>query len=304
MKIRAKFSRAVCAAQFLAGAVLLAATVQAQDCTVSPWSSSVGLTDSDVGTPNEGMARFSGFCGLSVPVDGTARYLTDDTPFGESAYRARFYARVSGTDSPIMIFSADDGIDPVMSVWANRPDPGWWQLRVTNAGGGIETLSISAPNEVWHYVSVVWEASSFAAIEFAVDFPIPATTEIDTSGLTVDEVQLGNIAASDSGGTIGFDSFASRRISNLDLLPAGDADGDGIYTGADQIAIYKERLDNQLASGQPDCDGDGDVDQQDSDCLRTERFGELSFPVISASNTSIDVTGPDMLFDNGFEPVQ
>lgn len=291
---------------FLAGAVCLSGPTHAQDCTVAPWSSSVGLTDSDVGTPNEGIPRFSGFCGLSVPIDGTARYLTDDSPVMEPSYDARFYARVSGTNNPIMIFAAYVGSDPIISVWANQPDAGKLQLRMTDTGGGVETTWISVSEGVWHEIGISWESDISAEVEFSVDSLFTFIENVDTSGLSVSSIRLGNISAATGGGAIEFDEFASRRLSYpvSDSLLPGDSDGDGIYTGADQIALHRERLDNQLANGQPDCNRDGYVDQHDADCLREKRLEELSFPLTSESHNPGEVAGGLVIFDNGFEPIQ
>src|SRR5690625_7079908 len=80
----------------LAGAALAVCTgfalnAQAQDCTVDNWDVQEGLTNSDTGTQGANNRRYGGPCGLRVTLDGTERYVGDDSPNGEAAYIARFY---------------------------------------------------------------------------------------------------------------------------------------------------------------------------------------------------------------------
>ncbi|NLB13812.1 MAG: hypothetical protein GX826_07330, partial [Gammaproteobacteria bacterium] len=94
----------------LAAALLTALPMgSALACTVSAWTGAGTATTADnTGGPEDGIARYSGVCGLVVD---SGDYVIDNTPGSEAVYRARFYVLTRAT-SGATIFRAtanDDG---------------------------------------------------------------------------------------------------------------------------------------------------------------------------------------------------
>src|SRR5690625_5139587 len=101
--------------KILAGAALAVCTgfalnAQAQDCTVDNWDVQQGLADSDTGTQGANNRRYGGPCGLRVGLDGSTKFVGDNSPNGEASYIARFYTFLDdvNTSDPVMIFAAGD----------------------------------------------------------------------------------------------------------------------------------------------------------------------------------------------------
>ncbi|HMN35836.1 MAG TPA: hypothetical protein PKE36_10625, partial [Chiayiivirga sp.] len=79
----------------LAAALLVALpTSGAMACTISNWNGTNTAAAANTGGPAEGIARYSGVCGLAVD---SGKYVVDNTPGTEGTYRARFYVLTKAT---------------------------------------------------------------------------------------------------------------------------------------------------------------------------------------------------------------
>lgn len=237
---------------------------QAQTCTISNWDDSTNLTDAATGTQGSSNRRYGGPCGLRVQMDGTARYLTDNSPAAESTYIARFYAFLNNAGSEEVILFADGGNN--VEVWYNVPSAGDLTLNVVDSGSNPNFLTFTNVGSGWHSIEFSWEASANAEIAFSVNGATDLTDTIDTSGITLSSARLGNINNA-AGTSIDFDDFDSRRVSRPGRLLVGDANNDGNVTGADVTAVINEILSGTFAPGQPDCNEDGSITGADVTCL-------------------------------------
>ena len=92
MNFKTDSRKALLAGVALVGCLGFAFNAQAQTCTVDNWTgASTGVANADAGTQGGDNRRYGGPCGLRVDLDGTARYVADDSPASESTYIARFY---------------------------------------------------------------------------------------------------------------------------------------------------------------------------------------------------------------------
>jgi len=252
----------------LAGLLGFAMNAQAQTCTTANWSGATNLGDANTGTQGASNRRYGGPCGLRVSLDGTARFVSDDSPTAESSYIARFYAFFSGVNAQTVLFAADDGTDDQIEVHYNVPNAGDLTLRVFDQGAGANDLTFNGVGAGWHSIELVWESAASAEIRFALDSEDSGddlTATINTSGITLENAHLGNLDAV-NGGSIDFDDFDSRRISRPGRLLVGDADDNGSVSIFDTIAILGEFQSAVFASGQPDCNENGSVDIFDAIC--------------------------------------
>lgn len=247
-----------------------ALSAQAQTCTVSNWTTPTNLSDADAGlqTGDGTNRRYGGPCGLQVDVDGTTRSVLTDTPQDESTYIVRFYTFLdnAGTGA-VQLFNADDGLgNDVVQVWYNVPAQGDLTLRVLDASGPTDIVEPSV-GPGWHSVEFEWTAGASADIDYSVDGATDMTETLDTSGQFVANAALGNLNGANTGGTVDFDDFDSRRIERPGRLMVGDANGDSTISGADNITLLIERNGGSYAAGQPDCNEDGEISGADNICL-------------------------------------
>ncbi len=236
------------------------------DCSIMNWSSSVDLDDNDTGRPDEGNRRYSGECGLAVPLDTLPRYVEDLNPDNEAFYKARFYAFFDDIDSgAVQFFKAfgdemgrvqvtyEDG-DLIFSAFDN--DNVEISEVVANIGSG------------WHSIEIVWESGPNAQVLLSVNDGPDVAIEVDNSDHRIDDVRLGNLEPALNGtGLIHLDAFDSRRISRPGRLLRGDANDDGVVDVFDLDAIDLELFLSIAAQGQPDCNEDGVVDVLDRECI-------------------------------------
>lgn len=261
--------RILIAAAALAICLGFAVSAQAQTCVVSNWAGgATALTDGDAGTQGASNRRYGGPCGLRVAVDGTQRFLTDNSPASETTYIARFYTFLdnAGTN-PVLLFAADDGTNDQIQVLYNDPSAGDLTLSVRLTGGTYSDLTFNGVSAGWHSVELVWEASATAAIAFSVDGAADQTANLDTSGASIVNAHLGNIDAAAGGGSIDFDDFDSRRVERPGRLLVGDADDSGGVDIFDVQAVGNEVVNGVFAAGQPDCDEDGTINIFDVQCV-------------------------------------
>src|SRR5690625_1866049 len=255
----------------LAGAALAVCTgfalnAQAQDCTVDNWDVQEGLTNSDTGTQGANNRRYGGPCGLRVDLDGTGRYVGDDSPNGEASYISRFYTFLDGvtTSDPVMIFAAgDDNDNSLLEVSYEDGD-----LTLAVYGATTEAATFSDIGTGWHSVEVVWAAGEDTL--FKVDEEDDLVVSADTSGQAIHYADLGNLNNA-NGGSIDFDVFDSLRSERPGRLLVGDANGDEVVNVSDLASVLTERKGNGFAAGQPDCNEDGQVNVSDLACILTIR---------------------------------
>lgn len=262
MKLTKNLRKMILAGAALAVCTGFALNAQAQDCTVGNWDVQQGLTDSDTGTQGANNRRYGGPCGLRVELDGTERYVGDDSPNGVTSYIARFYTFLDDvtTSDPVMIFAAgDDNDNSLLEVSYEDGD-----LTLTVYGATTESATFSDIGSGWHSVEVVWAAGEDTL--FKVDEEGDLAVSADTSGQTIHYADLGNLNDA-SGGSIDFDDFDSRRSERPGRLLAGDANDDGTVNIFDVSAVMDEYQDGVYSLGQPDCNEDGLVNIFDVSCV-------------------------------------
>ena len=243
-------------------------------CTIENWTGApTGLSNANAGTQGANNRRYAGPCGLRVPVDGTARFLTDPSPNGESSLNARFYAFLNNAGNQQIILYAANGGNPVadqIQVVYNLPAAGDLSLRVFDANAAPHQLTFQNIGSGWHSIEFAWQAGPTATIAFSVNGATDLTTTLNTNGITLDNSMLGNINGATGSGFIDFDDFDSRRDKRPSVeapLLVGDANGDGGLTGADLTTVINELLGATFSAGQPDCNQDGVITGADFTCI-------------------------------------
>jgi hypothetical protein len=250
----------------------LSMNAQAQTCTTDNWDS-VTNGPLAVGTQGPDNRRYGGPCGLRIDLDGSARYLIDESPTGESSYIVRFYGYLddSGTED-LILYEADDGTAPQIQVWKNVPEDGDLTLNVFDQSGGNEFLTVDAADvgSGWKAIEFAWEASTAADnVAFSVSDrfgEVEVVETVDTSGITIANALLGNVNGA-TGGSVDFDDYDSRRVSRPGRLLQGDADDNGEVNLSDVIAVADETFNSIFPAGQPDCDENGEVNLSDVICV-------------------------------------
>ena len=240
-------------------------SASAQTCTTTNWSSSVGLADGannatgNVGTPPT-FRRYAGPCALRVPVDGTARYVVDNSPVSEASYIARFYVFLNNSGSaPIVLFEAlDAGSVAQLRLTYTAPD---LTLDVFN-NGQTQSRQFTNLENGWQSVELSWAQGAAADVSFTLNGAILTATGVDTTGRSIDQVRMGNIAAAGSAQAttaIDFDDFDSRRATAPGRLCRGLTDQTReTLTFGDAIAIFNDASSpGFVAPGQPDYDENG-----------------------------------------------
>ena len=226
----------------------------AMACTVDNWSSASGVTAGDPAA--DGISRYQGLCGLEVTGSG---YVQDNSPAGIDRIVARFYVLNDNT-APATIysgFSANDATGEVFNVTLD--DAG--QVTLTDTATG-QTVSQSGSTD-WLSVEIDWVRDASGSISLSVNGQAAAeATGFDNTGASqLASVQLGNLDG--AAGTLGFDSYESRRSTAVGRVCVGDADPSGERDFADLTAIFGELVGGSLASGTPDATEDGIIDFDD-----------------------------------------
>jgi hypothetical protein len=262
-----------------AAAMGFSVNAAAQTCTVDNWQGgSPGLSNSDAGTQGSSNRRYGGPCGLRVPLGGSAAYVADDTPGGETTYIVRAYVYLDDitTGDPVVLFAADDDTGDSsytaadaqieVSYDADASSGGTLVLSVRNQSGTLQPLpAVDNVGTGWHSFELVWEQASSANIAFSVDGAADVTGTVDTTGITIENAFLG-VLNSVTGGSVDFDDFDSRRVDRPGRLILADANDDGVVDIFDVQAIGGEVVGGGFAAGQPDCNEDGTVDIFDVQC--------------------------------------
>ena len=256
---------------FLSGVALsallgLSLNVQAQ-CTIGNWDLATNLTNDDTGTQGTENRRYGGPCGLRVKLENEARYLTDNSPSGESRYIVRFYAFFNSVAAPTMIFAAENDVgEDVIEIWYDNGD---LVFNIVDSVGTTHGFPIGGIGSGWHSIELVWNASNEADnIRISVNEESDThAAQVDTSGISLHAAHLGNLNSAD-GGSIDFDDFDSRRISRPGRLMIGDANNNNVVNLGDVLAVQAEIAGGPFVAGQPDCNENGTINLGDVLCIQ------------------------------------
>ncbi|MEA3440692.1 MAG: hypothetical protein U9R58_10450, partial [Chloroflexota bacterium] len=199
----------------------------------SAWSSST--TDGgDLSVTTD--AALVGSYGMQAVIDdNNAIYVTDDSPDGETHYRARFYfdpnsISMANNDNHTIFYALKDVISPVVRVEL-RYSGGNYQIRVQVRKDFLFTnTSYYTISDGEHYIEFDWEAASSPGanngeLTLWIDgVQKEQLTSIDNDTMYIDRVRLGAVVEIDSGtrGTYYLDAFESRTdgyIGPVAMLP-------------------------------------------------------------------------------------
>lgn len=261
---------------WIAGAlavVFLSSAVQAANCTLGNWSGVQGLVDSDVGTPADGEhRRYSGPCGLRVPLAGSQAYVEDTSPASEDAYNVRFYFFLNDVDENVTIFkaeNADDGsgvsvISATYNASVQKVDV-VFSIGVAD-GSQTATVTTGAVASGWNSLEIQWSSASETKPKVILNdnAAVEPSANLNTSNYKIELAKLGAIstpAVVPVGGSIDFDDFDSRRDTAPGRLCRGLTDSSRTkLTFTDAREIFKDAATNSYtAPGQPDYDLSGTV---------------------------------------------
>lgn len=247
-------------------------------CTLGDWSSNVGAQGLSVGTPGDGLRRFEGRCGLRVQPGSGPRYVQDASPQAEPEYLARFYLFAGDLElddnGQVEVFTALRGEsrpEPEFGLRVQRADDGLALVARARDGSRFTESEALPLRRGWRGIELHWRQASGSSNGELLVF-VDGTERAALPGLAnrdgaIDLVRLGAVEASGARGSLDFDAFVSHRATPVGLLTAGDVNGDERLDAADAVALVRELKGQTLAEGQPDCNGDGVVDDHDLDCL-------------------------------------
>lgn len=249
----------------LAAALLVALpTSGAMACTISNWNGTNTAAAANTGGPAEGIARYSGVCGLAVD---SGKYVVDNTPGTEGTYRARFYVLTKATGGTVTIFragSGDNGASPVIEVDYTGSA---FNFRQNGTAVGAGVTGIQADR--WYSIELFYKANTGfnATVGGAGSDAVVGTVSSATAGAgTIGSAVLGAVSGSTGSASLGFDAFESTRSETTPIgrLCRGDANNSSTISSADASAIITEYLGGALASGQPDANESGGVTAADA----------------------------------------
>jgi hypothetical protein len=236
----------------------------AEACSTDGWAggtSNIPANGQAASPP--GVSRYSEFCALAIT--GQA-HVQSNFAVNESQYRARFYVLDSltgaGTVDIFEAYSDEGGASPLFKISFNGSQ---FTFDATDAGGGSDTVSAASG---WNLVEFDWNSDGNT---FSYWVNLDATTEaangsVNAGAGTVDSVRVG--APNGFGGQSGslvYDAFESHRTTPVGALLNCDAQGDVDIDINDALAIVDEVFGNPtvLATGQPDCDLNGEININD-----------------------------------------
>ncbi len=196
------------------------------------WSTSV--TDNGNLSVTGTAALASTAKGMQAVVNDTnSMYVEDDTPAGESRYRARFYldpntfdpGESAGSHRARVFIAYDAQGQRTFTVSLKRQDGAYSILaRVRkNDGTRVDTPVVAISNAP-HAIEVHWRGRSSAQdgiLDLWIDGnEVALLTGIANDGATVESVRLGAMSLKTGArGTLYFDEFESRRLEYISTLP-------------------------------------------------------------------------------------
>ncbi|HET6603803.1 MAG TPA: hypothetical protein VFG21_06245 [Xanthomonadaceae bacterium] len=256
----------------LIGAVLAALPMShAVACTTGAWASTTGSPiaddpDSNAATngptDNGAVPRYSGQCGLQAAAGGTS-FVADDSPAGETIYRARFYVYTGNPGATTKIFSALGGTAVERFSASYNPSAGSFTFTPSGSVTGIVANK-------WYSIEFYYDSAGASTVTVVGNQNTvnSQNVAIGTGTGTVDDIQLGALTAAATANNLRFDEFESTRSTTAAIgrLCRGDANASGNISAGDRSAITGE-LAGTLASGQPDCNEDGIVSASDRSCI-------------------------------------
>lgn len=241
----------------LAAALLTALPMgSALACTVSAWTGTGTATTADnTGGPGDGIARYSGACGLVVD---SGEYVIDNTPGSEAVYRARFYVLTRAGNATIFRATADDN---GAGAEVLKVDFDGSAFTFTQNGTVAGTVSGIVADR-WYSIELFYKANETFSADVAGADTFTGSLAPVTTGIgagTIGSAVLGVAAGSGSG--FGFDAFESTRSETAPIgrLCKGDTNDDATRNIVDVTAIISEGLGTAFASGQPDANEDGQI---------------------------------------------
>jgi hypothetical protein len=241
-------------------------------CSTAAWSG--GETGNPTeGRPADGVARYSGQCGLRS--SNTAQYVQDNTPTAETTFRARFYVYTGLASGSAQVYQARNASGTQMiGVTYDRNGN---QFTFNTSGGSANIGSITPDR--WYSIELNWNRT---AGNMAVTVRGAGATTDSTANVTgvagtdqIDDARLGWISGTGTPTTraIVTDAYESRRSTAIGRLCRGDANNDGSRNSGDGIVIRNEFLSGTLGAGQPDANEDGSVNSTDGIVVRNIFLG-------------------------------
>jgi len=268
--IKSSFAKVLAAGALLSGAMFAGQSALA--CTVDNWSGTSGAVAA--GDPAvDGIARYQGLCGLQATGQG---FVQDNNPGGTTPEDglnrivARFYV-LNGNTEPATIysgFSVPDGSGELFNVTLDAAG----EVTLTDTATGQFVSQVGTTN--WLSVEIDWVQGAGSGV---ISLSVNGLGNVEATGLgnastnKLSAVRLGNLDG--AAGTLGFDSYESRRSTAVGRLVRSDANNDGAVNGLDIVAIRNEALGSGLVAGQPDCNEDGVVNGLDIVCARNIVLG-------------------------------
>jgi hypothetical protein len=168
--------------------------------------------------------------------DNLSIYVADESPRGESRYRARFYF------DPNSIVMADGDTHTIFAGLSNtssdtvrvefRRSAGNYQIRgwlTRDGAGGPQATSWITISDGPHAIELDWQAATASGANnggltlWIDDVQQASLTGIDNDAWRIESARLGGVAGIDAGtrGAYFFDAFESRRQTYIGLLTSG-----------------------------------------------------------------------------------
>ena len=258
----------------LASALLAALPVgNALACQTTAWNG--GATNAATANgPATGDSRYAGACALEVAAAGNS-YVTDNSPNGETDYRARFYVFTGTATGAPVIFRAGDADNGGAAVVEITYDAANGQFDFASGAAAASANGI-APSK-WYSIEFYYDAGTAitANVQGAGSATaIPVSFGTAPSAATIGSARLGAVTGGTALDTMRFDEFESTRSTTTAIgrLCRGDANNSGGISAIDRTSITQElALPPVVAPGQPDCNEDGRVSAIDRTCV-TEKL--------------------------------
>ena len=263
----------------LAAALLTALPMgSALACTITAWNGT------PIGSPTAGgpastpaVARYSGVCALAT---NSNQAVVDNTPAAEAAYRARFYVLTKSVSGATTIFKATTADNGGGGTNVATVEYNGSAFSFTQNGSPVGSPITGIAADKWYSVEVFYKAgAAFTATVAGGGSDTAIGTVNVTTGIgsaTVGSAVLGVTSGTATG--IGFDAFVSTRSEDTAIgrLCRGDANNDGNINTFDVNAAINERVNGNLAQGQPDCNEDGKINAFDQNCIINLRLASAT----------------------------
>ncbi|MFO0042708.1 MAG: hypothetical protein ACK55W_12345 [Pseudomonadota bacterium] len=259
-------------AGFAVAGFVAADAAMAQACSIDAWNGGPTGTPA-AGRPADGVARYSGQCGLRATA--TAQYVTDTTPAAEPTFRARFYVYTGLATGSAVVYEALNASSAAMIRVTYDRGAGQFVFATTGSTGNVGSITADR----WYSIELNWSrsAGNLVATVRGAGATTDSTATVTGVGGTdqIDAARLGWVSGTATTNTraLVFDAYDSRRASAIGRLCRGDANNDGQRNSGDLIQIRNENLLGTLAAGQPDANEDGSINSGDLIIVRNLNLG-------------------------------